>query len=289
VYHYRQELESGSLQVLAPAHAFRWTIGLGSDQAHRLSPPARLGMATGGPFRGGRFRRTTQGESGVVRVVSEATACRTLVVRSTHWGLTFALSSRSPEHGRVGCRGAHMDSKSAGVFDDVVVTSTVRLFESLASEVTYAGQQVAGGIPPIDDAVVSILGFAGERMRGALTLVCHPRVVGHSLPGIRRPSDRPEALIRDWSGELVNRLLGRIKNQLVRRGLDFRVAIPISVRAEALRVPPLDVSSGPWHQFVSDFGAIWVRLDLQSEHPVFLPSLIPMHHEVPEEGDLMLF
>ncbi len=182
-----------------------------------------------------------------------------------------------------------ISNSSSRVLDDIVVMATTKLFDSLGCDVRYAGQQVPDAVPPIDDAVVSILGFAGECMRGALTLVCHPRLVGRSLPGIQNTSSRPEAMIRDWSGELVNQLLGRIKNQVLRHGLDFRVAIPITVHAEALRVPPLDTGSGPWHQFESEAGAVWVRWDLRSEQAFLLPSLVPWEDEQLEEGELLLF
>lgn len=173
--------------------------------------------------------------------------------------------------------------------DEIVVCATHKLFEAMDRQAIYIGPREADAINTTDGAVASILGFTGAPLRGALALVCDRRVIDDSLPKEEAHSSSSEMLIRDWAGELVNRLLGRIKNQLLLRGLDFRVAIPITMHAEALRVPPLDTGSGPWHAFACGDGYLWVRLSLQSERCFDVPSLIPSSDTLPEEGELLLF
>lgn len=189
----------------------------------------------------------------------------------------------------LGGRGGNMKFDRNQQLDDIVVDATHKLFESLDRPAFYEGPRETDAIHSIDGAVASILGFTGTKIRGALTLVSARRVIGECLPSDEAGASSSEFLIRDWAGELVNRLLGRIKNQLLLRGLDFRVAIPITMHAEALRVPPLDTGNGPWHEFSRSEGRLWVRLALQSERSFYLPSLIPASDQLPEEGELLLF
>ena len=83
------------------------------------------------------------------------------------------------------------------------------------------------GLPPA--AYAAILGFGGEKIRGAV-MVCAPKTLvekTHPVAGHEplQPND-----LDDWIGEIANRCVGRLKNILRSHGVQMNQALPVVIK-----------------------------------------------------------
>ena len=71
----------------------------------------------------------------------------------------------------------------------------------------------------------SIIGFTGRDVRGTLVLALTEELSGLSNPvaGANSSATTDRLIQRDWVGELSNQLLGQIKIELLRRGVEIYV------------------------------------------------------------------
>lgn len=88
-----------------------------------------------------------------------------------------------------------------------------------------------------DAQIVAFIGFGGARVRGTLTVMA-PRMLWLTTYPIAQPpgSKLCDNDLLDWCGEVVNQVLGRIKNQLVRRGVELQVSTPKALHASQLTI-----------------------------------------------------
>ena len=70
--------------------------------------------------------------------------------------------------------------------------------------------------------LAGVIGFTGA-MRGTLFIASTTSFFDAASPA-------PSADTGDWTAELANQLLGRLKNRLLRRGIEIAVATPVVVR-----------------------------------------------------------
>ena len=89
----------------------------------------------------------------------------------------------------------------------------------------------------------SIVGFRGEQVRGGLAFVAPVDLVAATLP-VAPDATRLESQLRDWSGEMANQLVGRLKNKLSARSLDFEVGMPASFGSAKIRFAPQPSAQG---------------------------------------------
>lgn len=139
--------------------------------------------------------------------------------------------------------------------------------------------------------VVTFIGFSGPLLRGTLTLVA-PFTLLHAAYPIPpcAPTEVPEADVLDWSGELVNQLLGRIKNRLAPRGVELMASTPKSLRADQPRIQrttstticALRFSSGPARL------GVWFDAVTIDERSLFPPTSTPGEACL-LEGEVTLF
>lgn len=85
--------------------------------------------------------------------------------------------------------------------------------------------------------ITSVVGFKSEQLRGGLALVAPLSLVVATLPVVPSPT-RLESQLLDWSGEMTNQLLGRLKNKLAALSIDFDIGSPASFRAFKVRFGP---------------------------------------------------
>src|SRR5262245_21945203 len=106
---------------------------------------------------------------------------------------------------------------------DVVAASTLELFAAYGVEL-YTPQD-----PDREAAVAfaAVIGFTGEALRGTLLLAPECAV-------LERTQQVAGSSNRDWVGELANQLLGRVKNHLLRYGVEIHVTIPLVLRGERI-------------------------------------------------------
>lgn len=163
------------------------------------------------------------------------------------------------------------------IVDALVVRSTEELFA--AYQVKVAEQVEPAEVPGDDILFAGVIGFTGKNMRGTLVLAPTRTMLERSHQG-------ENCEFRDWAGELANQLLGRIKNQLRRYGIDIEVTTPVIVKGQYLAsVPRIDRKA--LHSFAASPGNVSVWFDAE-----LAPGVVLVLREVPSgprEGEAVLF
>lgn len=150
-----------------------------------------------------------------------------------------------------------------------------------------------------EHVVVATIGFAGQCVRGNVTLVAPCKVVGMLQPFQFDPSET-EVVVCDMLGELGNMLVGRLKNQLLGRGLTLFSGLPTSGLARKMRLKAGEGTSSAWHRFALDNGPLFLRLNATFDEGFVLlakpasdaSSLVDFGGAtapVGAEGDMMFF
>jgi CheY-specific phosphatase CheX len=106
----------------------------------------------------------------------------------------------------------------------------------------------------------SIIGFRGKDVRGGLAFVAPMDLIREILP-VPTSVEDPDAQVRDWSAEITNQLVGRFKNKLSARSLDFDVGVPVCFTGKAIRFVFLPDAEGVSLCFKASSGSIHVHLD----------------------------
>jgi hypothetical protein len=138
---------------------------------------------------------------------------------------------------------------------------------------------------PALDVSVAAIDFSGRDLRGTIGLRMTSSVVletYRAAVGVPVQEGSPEA--NDWTCELVNQLIGRLKNKLRTYNVSFNVNTP-----RLLATFPIAALEPVLHsRFVSDRGAFAGYLDVMIA-PGF--SFVDSPPEAPlvNEGDLVLF
>jgi hypothetical protein len=122
---------------------------------------------------------------------------------------------------------------------------------------------------PIDEAdrtplYVGIIGFTGDGVRGTLVLGAGQGPIDQSSPA------RFEGHERHWISELTNQLLGRIKTQMLTRGVTIHLALPVVLSVKHI-APVLRPSREPL-AFEAPNGPVYVWLDLEFDSGHSLPA-----------------
>lgn len=125
-----------------------------------------------------------------------------------------------------------MDGRDWKDIDDTVVACTESLFGGLGMFIHPSGDDG----PPTVAHMLAIIGFGGRQLRGTVLLSASRDVLARSYP-VAKPGDAvSDDDLRDWSGELVNQLAGRIKHRLLARGVTLEISTPIAVSGVELRL-----------------------------------------------------
>jgi hypothetical protein len=101
-----------------------------------------------------------------------------------------------------------------------------------------------------------IIGFAAKPVRGALVLATTREPLERT-----NPTDKPSH--RDWICELANQLLGLVKNQMLRRGVEIVPSTPIALRGEHLT--PVLQQRLVAELFTAERGVVCVWMDCEFE------------------------
>jgi CheY-specific phosphatase CheX len=127
--------------------------------------------------------------------------------------------------------------------------------------------------------LVSVIGFAGREVSGSLVLGATAEPLETSKPQTASP--------RDWIAELANQLLGRIKNKVLRCGIEFYAMPPAVVSGHHLAPVTSKEDFRPW-VFATPGGVVclWIELTVASE---LHPDGQLIDSDIPAEGDVLLF
>lgn len=146
---------------------------------------------------------------------------------------------------------------------------------------------------PVEEApdtkrLVAVMGFSGGLIRGSLALVAPVEVMKAAYP-LPLAAQHWEFDVFDWSGEVANRLLGKIKNALAERGVEVEPSTPRVLHAERLQAvgsmrrticSMAFLTKESWIEIWFDAIAAQGRRLLSPPDPARIP---------PPEGDILLF
>jgi CheY-specific phosphatase CheX len=162
------------------------------------------------------------------------------------------------------------------VLESIVLRATTELFGAYGVPLEPSCES------PDEVMFAAIIGFSGQLARGNLLLVPSEGVLKQSQP----LGDAG----RDWAGELANQLLGRIKNQLLARGLEIYLTTPVVIRG--MKLTPVVRTELQSHRFSSSWGAVTVWFEAELAPTVSLATIDPCPDDasaLPSEGDALFF
>jgi hypothetical protein len=130
-----------------------------------------------------------------------------------------------------------------------------------------------------DLTLVSVIGFAGKGVSGSLVLGATKEPLERSKPS--RASER------DWIAELANQLLGRIKNKVLRLGIEFYAMPPAVVSGNHLAPVVSQPDFHPW-VFATPGGVVCLWIEVTAA-PEVIPDESLVGADIPAEGEMLLF
>jgi len=139
------------------------------------------------------------------------------------------------------------------VFEQVAATACQELLAEYGVAACRCGDQDEPLSP--DFLVCSVISFSGRDVRGTLVLALTADVPARSNP-VQNPRGHA-----DWVGELSNQLLGRMKMDLLRRGVEIYVHLPAVLRGQHLaplprvELKPIKCTSG------GGAVAVWIEIE----------------------------
>jgi hypothetical protein len=124
-----------------------------------------------------------------------------------------------------------------------------------------------------------IIGFTSKKMRGVLALATTKEPL--------ELTNHTTTTHRDWICELANQLLGRVKNQMLLRGVEIVPSTPIALRGDHLS--PVTQQGLVSELFTAERGLVCVWMDCEFDDDFVLPEAGECATPPVPEGDLLLF
>jgi len=132
-----------------------------------------------------------------------------------------------------------------------------------------------------DFLLCSVIGFTGRDVRGTLVLA-----LTEELSGLSNPTSHSQTTQRDWVGELSNQLLGRIKMELLKRGVEIYLNLPAVLLGQHLAPLPRSQLKPLKFALANGAAAVWIELDAR---PGFKIEAAEAGDPGPAAGDALLF
>lgn len=167
---------------------------------------------------------------------------------------------------------------------NVLEASVTELFGSYG--LTCDLNQVGAGTSPAGVELGSIVGFRGKGVRGGLAFVAPLNLIERMLP-VPRDLTRADLQLRDWSAEMANQLVGRMKNKLSTKTFDFDVGTPVCFTGKSIKLVFLPDADGLSLEFTADGTPVRIHLDCTLS-PFLASGEVEALRIVPE-GDVLLF
>ena len=181
-----------------------------------------------------------------------------------------------------------MNPIAIGAFETMdrhLTAAAVELFASYGVSVQRLSD--TGERAPMSDkqTVMAMIGFAGDKIRGALVLTASRSAVENWLAVLGEAEGSAD--VCDALGEFSNMLLGRLKARLLPEGFPILLSTPTSASGGGLR---LATPAGPsaWLAFEGPTWRFDVRIDATFEEGFALQA--SEDREAPAEaGEMLLF
>jgi len=143
---------------------------------------------------------------------------------------------------------------TASFVDALAVDAATALFDAYGVKVERDGPVASSKIPAVP--LVSVIGFSSSALSGSLILALPRAVAERTLPV-------PGASLADWSCELANQLLGRLKNQLAKHQVIVNMGLPVVMSGTDLTLLTTARELTRHYSLSSELGTVLIRLDMQ--------------------------
>lgn len=143
---------------------------------------------------------------------------------------------------------------ATSVFDGLVLDVTRALFESYGVKLELDGSSAETTLRSVK--LISTIGFSSEALGGSLLLAVTDDLLQKTLPAV-------DASLADWSGELANQLLGRLKNQLLKYSVVVNLALPVVLSGGEFKLPGRRRPHARHVGFVSEFGRVFIQTEME--------------------------
>jgi CheY-specific phosphatase CheX len=171
--------------------------------------------------------------------------------------------------------------KAVFLLDGLAQEATAALFSTYGMPVEQDGPVAARGLQSA--SLVSIIGFSSHALSGSLILSLPQAVAERTLPV-------EGASLADWSGELANQLLGRLKNQLLKYQVVINMSLPVVLSGDSLKLLATARQITRYYSFSSELGKVLIRLDMEFGPTLELVRLDDdARPDAVDEGELLLF
>jgi CheY-specific phosphatase CheX len=171
-------------------------------------------------------------------------------------------------------------------FEQVTAAACEELFRRYGVPV----QRSADSDEPItpDFLLCSVIGFTGRDLRGTLVLAVTDELSGLSNPVAAGPGGAGANPLtqRDWVGELSNQLLGRIKLELLRCGVEMYLNLPAVLRGQHLAPLPRTELKPIKFTLAKGAAAVWIEVQTR---PGFRIESEASGEQGPVAGEPLLF
>ncbi len=171
--------------------------------------------------------------------------------------------------------------------DTLVVAAARGLFE--ANGLALGGPEPDGDEVENDHDIAASIGFTSPQAQGAILMTTRKVVVASAWPGELRNRVPTERQTCDWAGELVNQLLGRIKNALIPFRLTLEQSTPTVVVGTHVHRAPAATNVARRYFFLVGKSSILVYFDASMAAGLVLSGLGDANLRSAAEGDLQLF
>jgi CheY-specific phosphatase CheX len=174
----------------------------------------------------------------------------------------------------------------AQFFEEVAASACEELFARYGVTVRRAAE----GDEPVspDFLLCSVIGFSGRDVCGTLVLALTDELSGKSNPVSGSPSGTVSARStqRDWVGELSNQLLGQIKIELLRHGVEIYVNLPAVLQGQHLAPLPRRQLKPLKFTLANGAAAVWIELEARAGFKI---EPATRTDEGPAPGDTLMF
>jgi CheY-specific phosphatase CheX len=138
--------------------------------------------------------------------------------------------------------------------------------------------------------VVAFMGFTGDVLRGTIAVVAPLELIRTAYPLPLNDAARWELEAFDWAGEIANRLLGRIKLQLVPKGVSIEASTPRVMAGEQLHVTRSTHGTvcSTCFPVADSWVRVWFDAISAENRPLFVQADARVVN-LPPEGDVLLF
>lgn len=168
---------------------------------------------------------------------------------------------------------------------DMLSASVAEFFQSHGLACSSV-EESSDDVPSSTVVLGSIIGFRGKAIRGGLAFVAPLELISEMLP-VPKDSERADLQLRDWSAEIANQLVGRLKNKLSQRSVDFDVGTAVCFTGKSIRLVFLPDAEGLSLSFRSGTTSVRVHLDCTMATEIADGNVEDLR--IVPEGDVLLF